>query len=161
MPASGLRQIATAAKHLDAASAFFERKESEIMNEDEVAVSFSKSFIREKVAFPSGDGTTYERYIIEMPDEEGDSHDIRRTFTVPVSYLHTDRKHEYIKYTYLKKDKLYRVMRALYDSDYRTRRVESDEQMTGKQIAAVFERYRDRKRKEFEAKMAAEENGEE
>ena len=129
------------------------------MNEDEVAVSFSKSFIREKVTFPSGDGTTYERYIIEMPDEEGDSHEIRRTFTVPVSYLHTDRKYEYIKYTYLKKDKYYRVMRALYDSDYRTRRVESDEQMTGKQIAAVFDRCRDRKGKELDAKMAAEENG--
>ena len=130
------------------------------MNEDEVAVSFSKSFIREKVSFPSGDGTSYERYVIEMPDEEGDRHEIRRTFTVPVSYLHTDRKYEYIKYTYLKKDRLYRVMRALYDSDYRTRRVESDEQMTGKQIAEVFERYRDRRRKELEAKLTAEEKGE-
>ena len=74
--------------------------------------------------------------------------------------VHTDRKYEYIKYTYLKKDRFYRVMRALYDSDYRTRRVESDEQMTGKQIADVFERYRDRRRKELEAKLTAEEKGE-
>ena len=129
------------------------------MNEDEVAVSFSKSFIREKVTFPSGDGTTYERYIIEMPDEERDSHEIRRTFTVPVQYLHTDYVFKDIRYTYLKKDRYYRVMRALYDSDYRTRRVESDERMTGKQIAAVFERCSGRKGKEPEAKMASEENG--
>ena len=128
------------------------------MNEDEVAVSFYQSFIREKVAFPSGDGTTYERYIIEMPDEEGEHHEIRRTFTVPVTYLHTDKKYEYIKYTYLKKDRLYRVMRALYDSDYRTRRVESDEQMTGKQIAEVFERYRNRKSRELKERFMPEED---
>ena len=127
------------------------------MKENEVALSFYKSFVREKIKLPSVDGGTYELYIIEMPDEEGEEQEIRRTFTIPVPYLHTDREHSYIKYTYLKKDKLYRVMRASYDSEQRVTRCLENTQMSGKQIAAVFERYRKRKRKEFEQSFEAQE----
>ena len=125
------------------------------MKEEEVSISFNQSFIRERVTLPSADGGSYELYIIEMPDEVGDEHEIKRTFTVPVSRLYTDRKYDYIKFVYLLKDKNYRVMRALYDSDYRARRVESDFHMTGQEIADVFHRYRERRRKELEKTVTA------
>ena len=130
------------------------------MKEEEVSISFNQSFIRERVTLPSADGGSYELYIIEMPDEEGDKHEIKRTFTVPASRLHTDRKYDYIKFVYLLKDKNYRVMRALYDSDYRARRVESDFHMTGQEIADVFQRYRDRKKKKLEKDLNADPAGE-
>ena len=121
------------------------------MREDEVAISFLESFIRkEKITVPAGDGESFELNVIEMPDEEGDEHEIRRTFTVPVKRVFTDRKYSYVKYTYLKKDREYKVMRCLYDEDARSRKVEESYTMTGQQIANVFNRYRDRKRKEQE-----------
>ncbi len=123
------------------------------MKEDDVAVSFYESFIRNKLTLPSSEGGSYELYIIEMPDEEGDEHEIKRTFTVPVSKLRTDKKYEFIRYTYLKKDRQYRVMRSLYDEEQRSTRVEETCQMTGQEIADVFSRFRDRKRKEAENKL--------
>ena len=120
------------------------------MKENEVAISFSESFIRDKLTLPSTNGGSYELYIIEMPDEENDIHDIKRTFTVPVRFLYTDSKYSNIRYTYLLKDKYYRVMRAMYDSENRVSRCMETNQMTGQEIADVFKRYRDRKRKEFE-----------
>ena len=126
------------------------------MREDEVAISFLESFIRkEKITVPSGDGESFELNVIEMPDEEGDEHEIRRTFTVPVKRVFTDRKYNYVKYTYLKKDKEYRVMRCLYDEEARSRTVEESCTMTGLQIANVFNRFRDRKRKELEKSATA------
>ncbi len=123
------------------------------MKEDDVAVSFYESFIRNKLTLPSSEGGSYELYIIEMPDEEGDEHEIKRTFTVPTSKLRTDKKYEFIRYTYLKKDRQYRVMRSLYDEEQRSTRVEETCQMTGQEIADVFSRFRDRKRKEAENKL--------
>ena len=121
------------------------------MKEDEVAISFLESFIRkERITVPSGDGESFELNVIEMPDEEGDEHEIKRTFTVPVRRVFTDRKYSYVKYTYLKKDKEYKVMRCLYDEEARSKTVEESCMMTGQQIANVFNRYRDRKRKELE-----------
>ena len=121
------------------------------MREDEVAISFLESFIRkERITVPTGDGESFELNVIEMPDEEGDEHEIKRTFTVPVSRVYTDRKYSYVKYTYLKKDKEYKVMRCLFDEDARSKTVEESYTMTGQQIANVFNRYRDRKRKEQE-----------
>ena len=76
--------------------------------------------------------------------------ELKRTFTVPVSRGYTDRKYSYVKYTYLKKDKEYKVMRCLFDEDARSKTVEESYTMTGQQIANVFNRYRDRKRKEQE-----------
>ena len=126
------------------------------MKEDEVAISFLESFIRkERITVPSGDGDSYELNVIEMPDEEGDEHEIKRTFTVPMRRVFTDRKYSYVKYTYLKKDKEYRVMRCIYDEEARSRTVEESYMMTGQQIANVFNRYRDRKRKEQEKKMTS------
>ena len=126
------------------------------MREDEVAISFLENFIRkEKITVPSGDGESFELNVIEMPDEEGDEHEIRRTFTVPVKRVFTDRKYNYVKYTYLKKDKEYRVMRCLYDEEARSRTVEESCTMTGQQIANVFNRFRDRKRKELEKPATA------
>ena len=129
------------------------REDKRKMKDDELALSFSKTFIRDKLTIPSSEGGSYELYIIEMPDEEGDEHEIKRTFTVPVSKLRTDKKYEFIRYTYLKKDRQYRVMRSLYDEEQRSTRVEETCQMTGQEIADVFNRYRDRKRKEAENKL--------
>ena len=129
------------------------REDIRKMKDDEIALSFTKSFIRDKLTLPSPKGGTYDLYIIEMPDEEGDEHEIKRTFTVPESRLKTDRKYNYIRYTYLKKEGLYRVMRSIYDEEARSTRVEETCQMTGQEIADVFNRYRDRKRKEFEKNM--------
>ena len=134
-----------------AVSAFFANERKSEMREDEVAISFLESFIRkERITVPTGDGESFELNVIEMPDEEGDEHEIKRTFTVPVSRVYTDRKYSYVKYTYLKKDKEYKVMRCLFDEDARSKTVEESYTMTGQQIANVFNRYRDRKRKEQE-----------
>ena len=129
------------------------REDKRKMKDDEIALSFSKSFIRDTMTLPSSEGGTYELYIIEMPDEEGDEHEIKRTFTVPVSRLKTDKKHDFIRYTYLKKDRLYRVMRSHYDENARSTRVEESMQMTGQEIAEVFARYRERKSREFEKSL--------
>ena len=120
------------------------------MKDDEIALSFSKSFIRDLITMPSADGGSYKLYIIEMPDEEDDVHEIKRTFTVPEEKLKTDRKYDYIKYTYLKKNRQYRIMRTRYDENARVQRVLETCHMTGQEIADVFSRYRDRKRKQFE-----------
>ncbi|MBR4462396.1 MAG: hypothetical protein IKS51_07445 [Erysipelotrichaceae bacterium] len=130
------------------------------MKDDEIAVSFSKSFIRDRLTLPSTEGGSYDLFIIEMPDEEGDERKIKRTFTVPESRLKTDKKYEYIRYTYLKKDRLYRVMRALYDENARSTRVEETFEMTGQEIHDVFNRYRNRKRQEFERKFESQETKE-
>ena len=130
------------------------------MKDDEIALSFSESFIRDRLTLPSVEGGSYDLYIIEMPDEEGDIHEIKRTFTVPVSRLKTDGKHGFIKYTYLKKDGFYRVMRCLYDKNARSTRVEENFQMTGQEIADVFRRYRERKTKQFEGTLTPEEKKE-
>ena len=123
------------------------------MKDDEIAVSFSMSFIRDRLTLPSTEGGSYDLFIIEMPDEEGDEREIKRTFTVPESRLKTDKKYNYIRYTYLKKDRLYRVMRALYDENARSTRVEETFEMTGQEIHDVFSRYRNRNRQEFEKKF--------
>ena len=123
------------------------------VKENEIALRFSKSFIRDRILVPSSEGGSYELYIIEMPDEDGDEHEIKRTFTAPVSKVYTDKKHDFMRYTYLEKDGLYRVMRSLYDEEQRSTRVEETCQMTGQEIADVFNRYRDRKRKEAENKL--------
>ncbi len=123
------------------------------MKDNEIALSFSKSFIRDRLTLPSQEGGSYDLYIVEMPDEVGDEHEIKRTFTVPESKMNIDKKHDFIRYTYLKKDGLYRVMRSLYDKDARSTRVEETFEMTGQEIADVFERYRDRKRKKFEKSL--------
>ena len=136
------------------------REDKRKMKDDEIALSFSKSFIRDTMTLPSSEGGSYDLYIIEMPDEEGDEHEIKRTFTVPVSRLKTDRKYEFIRYTYLKKDRLYRVMRSLYDENARSTRVEENIQMTGQEIADVFRRYRERKTKQFEEALTPEEKKE-
>ena len=131
------------------------------MKEDEVAISFLESFIREeRITVPSGSGESFELNVIEMPDEEGDEHEIKRTFTVPVRRVFTDRKYSYVKYTYLKKDKEYKVMRCLYDEEARSKTVEESCMMTGQQIANVFNRYRDRKRKELEKSVTPDGNKE-
>ena len=136
------------------------REDKRKMKDDEIALSFSKSFIRDRITLPSSNGGSYDLYIIEMPDEEGDEHEIKRTFTVPESRLKTDKKYDYIRYTYLKKDGLYRVMRSRYDENARSTRVEETFQMTGQEIADVYARHRDRKRKEFEKSMETQkENG--
>ena len=127
------------------------------MKENEVAISFSESFIRDKLTLPSVDGGSFELYIIEMPDEEGEDQEIKRTFTVPVKYLYTDSKHSFIRFTYLLKDKYYRVMRAMYDSENRVTRCMETNQMTGQEIADVFKRYRARKSKKFEESLTAKE----
>ena len=131
------------------------------MKDDEIALSFSESFIRNKLTLPSVEGGSYDLYIIEMPDEEGDEHIIKRTFTVPESKLRPDKKYEHIKYTYLKKDRRYRVMRSLYDENSRSTRVEETCEMTGQEIADVFNRYRSRKRKDFEKNFVQKEKKEE
>ena len=127
------------------------REDKRKMKDDEIALSFSKNFIRkERIPMTSGTGDSYELLVIEMPDEEGEKHEIKRTFTVPVSRVYTDKKHEFVRYTYLKKEGQYRVMRSLYDKEARLARVEETCQMSGQEIADVFNRYRERKRKEFE-----------
>lgn len=132
------------------------RKDEQKMKDDEIALSFSKSFIRTKIPMKAGDGKEYQLYIIEMPDEENDQQDIKRTFTVEESRLGTDRKYDYIKYTYLKKDRHYRVMRSRYDENSKTVIVKETSEMTGQEIADVFARYRSRKRKEFEDQLKPE-----
>ena len=131
------------------------------MKDDEIALSFSKSFIRTKIPMKAGDGKEYQLYIIEMPDEDNDQQDIKRTFTVEESRLGTDRKHDYIKFTYLKKDRHYRVMRSKYDEKSKTVIVKETTEMTGQEIADVFARYHSRKRKEFEDKLKPEQEGKE
>ena len=117
------------------------------MKENEVAISFNESYVRDKIAVPSADGGSYELYIIEMPDEEGDKKENRRTFTVPVSRLYTDKKKSYIKFVYLLKDKKYRVLRAKYDSEARTTRVDEVIMMTGQDIKDVFIRHYENQKK--------------
>ncbi len=126
------------------------REDKRKMKDGEIALSFSESFIRDRLTLPSTEGGSYDLFIIEMPDEEGDVHEIKRTFTVPVSRLKTDKEHEFIKYTYLKKDGFYRVMRCLYDKNARSTRVEENFQMTGQEIADVFKRYGERKTRQVE-----------
>ena len=39
------------------------------MKDDEIAVSFSMSFIRDRLTLPSTEGGSYDLFIIEMPDQ--------------------------------------------------------------------------------------------
>ncbi len=131
------------------------------MKDDEIALSFYKSFIRTRLRIPSVDGGSYEFYIIEMPDDENDVHEIKRSFTVPVSKLKNDKRDKNIKFTYLKKDREYRVMRSLYDENSRSTRVEETGLMTGQQIADVFRMFRNRQREKFEEKFIPHDEGKE
>lgn len=130
------------------------------MKDNEIALSFSEKFIKDKMTLPSADGGTYDLYIIEMPNEEGDDTEPKRTFTVPVSSVRTDNKYDYIKYTYLRKERQYRVLRAEYDKEQKASRVLETCTMSAEDIKAVFDRYRDRKRKNFEKQLSIEEKKE-
>ena len=130
------------------------------MKDNEIALKFSEKWIKDRMTLPSADGGTYELYIIEMPNEEGDDIEPKRTFTVPVSRVHQDQDKEYLKYTYLLKERQYRVMRAEYDRENRASRVIETCTMSAEDIKAVFDRYRDRKRKNFENQFIPEEKKE-
>ena len=130
------------------------------MKDNEIALKFSEKWIKDRMTLPSADGGTYELYIIEMPNEEGDDTEHKRTFTVPVSRVHQDQDKEYLKYTYLLKERQYRVMRAEYDRENRASRVIETCTMSAEDIKAVFDRYRDRKRKNFESQFIPEEKKE-
>ena len=130
------------------------------MKDNEIALKFSEKWIKDRMTLPSADGGTYELYIIEMPNEEGDDIEPKRTFTVPVSRVHSDQDKEYLKYTYLLKERQYRVMRAEYDRENRASRVIETCTMSAEDIKAVFDRYRDRKRKNFENQFIPEEKKE-
>ena len=67
------------------------------MKDNEIALRFSEKFIKGKMTLPSVDGGTYDMYIIEMPNEEGDDTEFKRTFTVPVKGVYDDNKYKYIK----------------------------------------------------------------
>ena len=130
------------------------------MKDNEIALKFSEKWIKDRMTLPSADGGTYELYIIEMPNEEGDDTEPKRTFTVPVSRVYPDQDKEYLKYTYLLKERQYRVMRAEYDRENRASRVIETCTMSAEDIKAVFDRYRDRKRKNFESQFIPEEKKE-
>ena len=130
------------------------------MKDNEIALKFSEKWIKDRMTLPSADGGTYELYIIEMPNEEGDETEPKRTFTVPVSRVYSDQDKEYLKYTYLLKERQYRVMRAEYDRENRASRVIEICTMSAEDIKAVFDRYRDRKRKNFENQFIPEEKKE-
>ena len=130
------------------------------MKDNEIALKFSEKWIKDRMTLPSADGGTYELYIIERPNEEGDDTELKRTFTVPVSRVHPDQDKEYLKYTYLLKERQYRVMRAEYDRENRASRVIETCTMSAEDIKAVFDRYRDRKRKNFENQFIPEEKKE-
>lgn len=120
------------------------------MNENEVSISFFKSSIKGKISMKTGKGEEYKLYVIEIPDDEENIQNHKRTFTVPEYRLKTDKKRDYVKYTYLQKDRNYRVIRAEYDSDNRVNRCLEDGMMTGQQIANIFEKNRKREKKELE-----------
>ena len=130
------------------------------MKDNEIALKFSEKWIKDRMTLPSADGGTYELYIIEMPNEEGDDTEPKRTFTVPVSRVHQDQDKEYLKYTYLLKERQYRVMRAEYDRENRASRVIETCTMSAEDIKAVFDKYIDRKRKNFENQFIPEEKKE-
>ena len=120
------------------------------MNDKEIDLTFSKNWIKDKLTLPASDGGTYDLYIIEMPNEEGDETEPKRTFTVPVNRVFDSKYHEDLKYTYLAKERQYKIIRAEYDKENRAQRVFEACMMSAEEIKAVFTRYRDRKRKDYE-----------
>ena len=130
------------------------------MKDNEIALRFSEKFIKGKMTLPSVDGGTYDMYIIEMPNEEGDDTEFKRTFTVPVKGVYDDNKYKYIKYTYLLKERHYKVIRAEFYDDFRVKNQHESTLMSAEEIKAVFDRYRDRKRKNFESQFIPEEKKE-
>ena len=128
-------------------------------NSNEITIYFSKNWIRTILDMPSANGETYRLCIIEMPDDEGKEQKTKRTFTQYESNIETDEKNEYIRRTKLIKNGKYRVQRADYDRETKVRKILEQHEMSGQEIADVFRRYSERKRKELENSFIPKDGG--
>ena len=117
--------------------------------DDEITLYFSKSWIVKTIVLNSADGTPYKLCIIEMPDDEGNEWEVKRTFTVPEYLIEEDKIYDFKRKTNLKKNKPYRILRAKYDKEARVTRVLENTTLTGQEIHDVFYRYGQRKDKEL------------
>ncbi len=113
----------------------------------EITLLFSKNWIVKTIDMPSTNGETYRLCILEMPDDEGKEQKTKRTFTVYESRIETIDNSDYMRKTKLLKNGMYRVQRAEYSREERTRRILEQCEMTGQQIVDAFAGYRERREK--------------
>lgn len=118
---------------------------------EEVAVRFYEKMVSgENINLKKGDATIKMKRV-KMPNDDPKDSQVRRSFLVKESAIHTDVKNPHMKFTYLGKDQEYTVVRKNFDPETKKSEILEETKMTGEQIADVFNAERDRQYADWKA----------